>query len=67
MRLDKLRPDEICNDRFYIDFDEKENITKLVVEKSGKMYNHFSIYVNDDGSYWADYCYPSNADEVKDG
>ena len=63
--IDKLRPDTICNDRFYIDFDENDNITKLIVSKSGKKYNHYTIYANNDGSYSADVCRAKNSNELK--
>ena len=54
-----LRPDVIQDHRFYIDFDENDSITKLVVAKSGEQYSYFSLYVNNDGTYWADYCHQS--------
>lgn len=65
-KINKLRPDVICNDRFYINYDESDNTTKLVVTKSGKKYNHFTIYTNDDGSYWADHCFADKSDAAKD-
>ena len=52
-----LTPDLIHDDRFYIDFDENDNITKLVVAKTGEKYSHFNLLVNNDGTYWAAVCY----------
>ena len=52
-----LTPDLIHDHRFYIDFDENDNITKLVVANSGEKYSHFNLLVNNDGTYWAAVCY----------
>ena len=52
-----LTPDLIDDHRFYIDFDENDNITKVVVAKTGEKYSHFQLLVNNDGTYWADVCY----------
>ena len=55
--IGNLRPDLFQYHRFYIDFDENDNITKLVIAKTGEKYSHFTIYVNNDGTYWAHVCY----------
>ena len=55
-KLTKLKPDMICNDQFYLGYDEKSNATKIVVKDTGKEYIPYSLYVNNDGSYWADIC-----------
>ena len=55
-KLTKLKPDMICNDKFYLGYDEKINTTKIIIKNTGKEYLPYSLYVNNDGSYWADVC-----------
>ena len=60
-----LTPDLIHDHRFYIDFDENDNITKLVVAKTGEKTGHFNLLVNNDGTYWATICYYVVDESVK--
>ena len=55
-KITKLKPDLICNDEFYVGYDETINATKIIMNKTGKEYLPYSLYVNSDGSYWADIC-----------
>ena len=55
-KITKLKPDLICNDNFHLDYDEEINSTKIKINRTGKEYIPYSLYVNSDGSYWADIC-----------
>ena len=55
-KVARLIPELRCNDKFHLIYDDNDNITKLIVEKSGKAYEDYTIYLNNDMSYSADAC-----------
>ena len=61
-----LKPDVRCNDRFHIEYDYHDSITKLIIEKSGEAYDDYTIYVNDDKTYSAVACRTPLTDPAKE-
>ena len=61
-----LKPELRCNDRFHIIYDDGDNITKLIIDKSGEAYDDYTIYVNDDKSYSAVACLTPSKDPTKE-
>ena len=62
----RLEPGLRCNDIFSIDYDTNKKSTKLIIDKSGKEFDHYGLYVHDDLSYSAAVCRESLVDETKE-
>ena len=61
-----LRPDLRCNDKFHIIYDDNDNITKLIIDKSGESYDDYTIYLTNDMSYSAVACVTPSTDHTKE-